>query len=109
MILQESKALGAICFGYPFHPPGKPEKLRIEHLQDITKPIVMLQGERDPFGKRVEITDYSIPDNIEIIFIQDGEHSFKPLKSSSVNWQDNMTDAVEKAAQFIKANLKARQ
>lgn len=109
MILQDSKALGAICFGYPFHPPGKPEKLRIAHFPEIVKPIVMLQGERDPFGKRAEISDYSLPANIDIQFIKDGEHSFKPLKSSLVSWQDNVTDAVEKAVLFIKANLKAQQ
>lgn len=109
MILQESKALGAVCFGYPFHPPGKPEKLRIEHFQEITKPIVILQGERDPFGKRVEINDYLLPGNIDIQFIEDGEHSFKPLKSSPVSWHDNIIDAVEKAVQFIHTNLKAHQ
>jgi predicted alpha/beta-hydrolase family hydrolase len=40
---------GEICLGYPFHPPGKPERLRTEHLQTLRMPSLILQGERDPF------------------------------------------------------------
>ena len=50
-ILQSSKALGAVAYGYPFHPPGRPQELRIEHFQTMTKPLLIVQGSRDPFGK----------------------------------------------------------
>ena len=102
-VLQESAAEGAMCFGYPFHPPGKPDKLRTEHFPDIAKPVLILQGERDPFGKRQEIPDYKLPGNIQVDYIPDGEHSFKPLKSSAHNWHDNMVLAVEKSCDFIKS------
>ena len=36
MVADRQQVRGAICLGYPFHPPGKPEKLRIEHLQQQT-------------------------------------------------------------------------
>ena len=39
-----------ICLGYPFHPVGKPNKLRVEHLRSIKTPTLILQGERDPFA-----------------------------------------------------------
>lgn len=106
LILQESKAIGGICFGYPFHPPGKPEKLRIEHFDQIKKDILILQGERDPFGKPNEIQDYQLAENIHLSYVTDGEHSFKPLKSSTVDWQDNLRFSVEKAADFIKFAIK---
>ena len=102
LMLQESQALAAICFGYPFHPPGKSDKLRIEHLLEMSKPVLVLQGERDPFGKRNEVRSYNLPDNIKLHYIIDGEHSFKPLKSSPVDWQQNMVSAVDSAVSFMK-------
>ena len=54
-ILESSKALGSIAYGYPFHPPGRPEKLRIEHFESMTKPLLIIQGTRDPFGKKARM------------------------------------------------------
>ena len=53
-ILESSTAIAGVALGYPFHPPGKPDKLRIEHLVSIEKPLLVLQGTRDPFGKEIE-------------------------------------------------------
>ena len=52
--------LGCLCLGYPFHPPGKPEALRIEHLQTLTQPTLVVQGERDSFGRRAEVETYAL-------------------------------------------------
>ena len=41
---------GVVAFGYPFHPPGKPENTRTEHLASLAVPMLICQGERDPFG-----------------------------------------------------------
>lgn len=43
-------AAGLVYLGYPLHPPGKPEKLRDEHLYGLTVPMLFLQGTRDPFA-----------------------------------------------------------
>lgn len=43
-------AAGLAFLGYPLHPPGKPEKLRDEHLYGLTLPMLFLQGTRDPFA-----------------------------------------------------------
>jgi predicted alpha/beta-hydrolase family hydrolase len=39
--------LGLVCYAYPLHPPGKPEKLRVEHLPQIKVPMLFFQGKRD--------------------------------------------------------------
>jgi len=44
-------------FSYPVHPPGKPERLRTEHLPDITVPTVFTHGTSDPFGTPAEVRD----------------------------------------------------
>lgn len=43
-------AAGLILLGYPLHPPGRPERMRTEHLPDVAIPTLMIQGDRDPFG-----------------------------------------------------------
>jgi predicted alpha/beta-hydrolase family hydrolase len=43
-------AAGIVFLGYPFHPPGKPDRVRDEHLSGIDRPMLFLQGTKDPFG-----------------------------------------------------------
>lgn len=43
--------LGVVCYAYPLHPPGRPEKLRIEHLGDIKVPMLFFQGSRDALSR----------------------------------------------------------
>jgi len=41
---------GIVVLGYPLHPPGQPDKLRVAHLSAITVPVLIVQGEKDTFG-----------------------------------------------------------
>jgi predicted alpha/beta-hydrolase family hydrolase len=43
-------AAGVLCLAFPLHPPGKPEKTRLPELDAVTVPVLVVQGERDPFG-----------------------------------------------------------
>ncbi|MCC4787108.1 alpha/beta fold hydrolase [Vibrio splendidus] len=104
--LSEVDKVGAMaCLGFPFHPPGKPEKYKGEHLAELQKPCLILQGERDTFGKREEFADFDLSDSIRVEFIPDGDHSFKPRKSSGYTEQQNIALTVEKLSAFIKEVL----
>jgi len=46
---------GLVFLGYPLHPPGKPEQLRAEHLENIRAPMLFMQGTRDAFGTPDEL------------------------------------------------------
>jgi predicted alpha/beta-hydrolase family hydrolase len=105
MLLQESKALGCICMGYPFHPPGKPEKLRTEHLETINKPVLILQGERDTFGSREEISSYNLSTQVQVSYLTDGDHSFKPRKASGSTIYGHINLAIIQTAEFIKSYI----
>jgi predicted alpha/beta-hydrolase family hydrolase len=105
MLLEESAAEGCICMGYPFHPPGKPEKLRTQHLLSINKPLLILQGERDTFGKREEIASFNLSQQIQVSYLADGDHSFKPRKASGHNLEANLHKAIEHSAAFIRTHL----
>jgi uncharacterized protein len=50
-------AAGLVLIAYPLHPPGKPERLRTEHLPDVAVPALFICGDRDPFGTPAELAD----------------------------------------------------
>ncbi len=102
LIADPVKVMGGVVFGYPFHPPGKPEKLRTEHLTSLQTPFLILQGERDPFGTAEEMKQYSLSQSIQKEYLTDGEHSFKTRKSSGLTQQDNMQTAINKTIKFLK-------
>ena len=43
-------ANGVLCLAFPLHPPGRPEKTRLPELEQVTVPVLIVQGESDPFG-----------------------------------------------------------
>jgi uncharacterized protein len=101
MVADEANVRGLICLGYPFHPPAKPNQLRIAHLKALTTPTLILQGERDPFGGPREVADYPLSQKIRIVWVADGDHSFKPRKQSGRTEQQNLEFAVSEMVSFI--------
>lgn len=101
LVADEAKVAGLVCLGYPFHPTGQPDRLRVEHLSKLKTPTLILQGERDPFGNREEVAGYSLSKAIKIHWLTDGDHSFKPRKSSGRTERENFNEAVEEIAAFV--------
>ncbi|MBA1145747.1 alpha/beta hydrolase [Ectothiorhodospiraceae bacterium WFHF3C12] len=93
---------GLLVLGYPFHPPGKPDRPRIEHLGDLRCPALILQGERDSFGKPDEVAGYDLPEEIRLAWVPDGDHSFKPRKRSGHSEAGNLAWAVAQADAFLR-------
>ena len=102
MLADRLRPAGVVCLGYPFHPPGKPEKLRVEHLKTLETPALIVQGERDPFGRRDEIAGYGLPKTVRIAFAPDGDHDLKPRKASGRVHDDNIQDAADAVVAFMK-------
>lgn len=98
---------GLVFLGYPLHPPGRPEKLRSEHLPKIKAPMLFVQGSRDAFGTRQEIADIikklKLP--AELFAIEGGDHSLKVPKSGSVSQEDVYDLAMEHIADWLKRTL----
>ncbi len=101
MIADEVGARGLVCLGYPFHPPGRPDRLRVAHLKDLETPTLIVQGERDALGSREEIDGYELTRSIRIAYLNDGDHSFKPRKSSGRTYEQNMNQAIAAVADFV--------
>jgi hypothetical protein len=82
---------GLLCIGYPFHPMGKPDVLRTAHLASLRTPTLIAQGTRDAFGARDEVATYNLSRQIELLWLEDGDHDLKPRKSvSGFSAQDHL-------------------
>jgi hypothetical protein len=102
MIADEAGVAGLVCLGYPFHPPGRPDNLRIAHLAELRTPALILQGTRDPFGTPDEVVGYALSHAIRVVWLQDGDHSFKPRKSSGRTSAQNIAEVIAAIAAFVR-------
>ncbi|HYN22709.1 MAG TPA: alpha/beta family hydrolase [Thermoanaerobaculia bacterium] len=101
LVADEAGVQALVCLGYPFHPPGRPEKLRTQHLAALRTPALILQGTRDAFGLPEEIREYALSPSISVQWIPDGDHSFKPRAASGRTEAQNLEEAVRAAAAFL--------
>jgi len=95
---------GLVFFGYPLHPPGRPEQRRDVHLPNIREPMLFVQGTRDPFGTADDIKGVLRKVNAEsrVHEVVDGDHSFKVRVKSAGRSQDAVfADIFDAAAAFI--------
>ncbi len=103
MIADDIGVHGLVCLGYPFHPPGRPEKLRTAHLAALQTPTLIVQGTRDTFGKPDEVEGYDLSDTINIVWLDDGDHSFRPRKASGRTLEQNLAEAIAAMTEFVRA------
>jgi len=96
-----SKIKGVICLGYPFHPQGKPEKLRIEHLKDIHAPLFIAQGTRDKLGSKEDVDSYDLGKEIDWLWLEDGDHDFKPRVRSGFRHDEHLQATIYFIEQHI--------
>jgi len=101
LIADEAKVAGLVCLGYPFHPAGKPDRLRVEHLRTIQTPTLILQGTRDSFGNRDEVAGYRLSPSIRVHWLDDGNHDFTPRKASGRTEQQNWNEGIAAVTGFV--------
>ncbi len=109
LIADEVKPQTLVCLGYPFHPPGKPEKLRTAHLDKLKTPTLIVQGTRDTLGNQEEVADYQLSKAIEITWLEDGDHSFKPRKKSGFTEEGHWQIAATVVAGRLLRGLKGKK
>jgi len=75
-VAEGQPAAGLVLLSYPLHPPGRPDRLRIEHLPSIDVPVLAISGERDPFGTPDELRTHlaAIPGPVTTVFVA-GTHT----------------------------------
>jgi uncharacterized protein len=103
LVADETGARGLVCLGYPFHPPDRPDRLRTAHLQDLRTPTLIVQGTRDPFGTPEDVAGYTLSPAIRIVWLEDGDHSFKPRVSSGFKEAQHLETAVAAVVGFVRS------
>ena len=97
---------GLVFLSYPLHPPGRPEKLRADHLKNIHAPMLFCQGARDAFGTEKEIRaiirKLRLP--AKLFVIESGDHSFKIPKSLGPQ-EKIYQDVMDEVARWIKSEV----
>lgn len=72
-------AAGLVLVCYPLHPPGKPERLRVEHFPRLEVPCLFVSGTKDPFGTPEEFTEHlpAIPGPVTVHWVEGKRHDLK--------------------------------
>lgn len=100
-LFEAGRVHGLLCLGYPFHPPGKPEQLRTAHLAGLKTPALIVQGTRDEFGTREEVSAYDLSPAIALLWLEDGDHDLKPRKRvSGFSAADHLRSMAETASSW---------
>ncbi|MBD1591919.1 dienelactone hydrolase [Arthrobacter sp. S1_S22] len=104
-VAEGMEAAGLVFLGYPLHAPGKPDKLRDEHLFGITAPMLFLQGSRDTFATPELLEDVvgRIGPSAVLQWVDGGDHSFAVagLKHSAAEVGASLAEPV---ARFIRSS-----
>lgn len=101
-LADELGAAGVVVFGYPFHPPKHPTRLRTAHLATLRTPTLILQGERDPFGTREQVAGYGLAPGITVEWFADGDHSLAPRRRSGHTTEQHLAAAIASAVRFVR-------
>ncbi|MAH85081.1 MAG: alpha/beta hydrolase [Rhodospirillaceae bacterium TMED8] len=100
-IADQTDVAGLVCLGYPFHAPRvPPHPDRLKHLERLKTPTLICQGTRDPFGTKEEVKNYALSARVQLQWLEDGDHSFKPRKKSCRTQQMNWETALDSIVSF---------
>jgi predicted alpha/beta-hydrolase family hydrolase len=93
-------AAGCLCLAFPLHPPGRPEKSRLDELLGAGVTTLVVQGENDTFGRPDEFPD-PLPAGVDLAVVPSADHGFATPKRSGVSEADAMAVVVESALEWI--------
>jgi hypothetical protein len=93
-------AVGCLALSFPLHPPGKPDKSRLEELVKAGVPILVIQGERDPMGRPEEF-----PARIDLTVVPTADHGLKVPAREAVSQEEAMGIVVESTLEWINREI----
>lgn len=105
IVAADDGALGLVLLGYPLHPPGRPERLRVEHFARLRMPALFVSGTRDAFGTPAELRRHTkkIKGTVSFHWVETGDHGFKPLKASGRTVADVLAEVAGAVVEFVTA------
>lgn len=78
-------AAGLLCSGYPLHPPGSPEQLRVAHWPGIGVPVLFVQGDADPMAELGLLRRHrrKLPRRSGVVVVPGGDHALRVTRARS--------------------------
>ena len=89
-------AKGVLALSFPLHPPGRPERSRLEELLGSRVPTLVVQGERDPFG-----TPEEFPGHVDLAVVPAADHSMRVPRSAGIEQDDALAVVLEATLEWI--------
>jgi predicted alpha/beta-hydrolase family hydrolase len=89
-------AAGCLALAFPLHPPGRPEKSRLDELLGAGVTTLVVQGENDAFGRPDEF-----PAGVDLAVVPSADHGFATPSRSGISEEDAMAVVVESALEWI--------
>lgn len=79
LVAEGHPAAALVLVSYPLHPPGKPDKPRIDHLGSIRVPTLFVSGTKDAFGTPQELQSAvrAIPGTVTVEWLDQGDHGLR--------------------------------
>jgi len=104
-VVAQGAAVDALAlFAYPLHPPGKPERMRDEHLPRITEPALFCSGTRDAFASPEELRAAAAKvSRATVHVLEHADHGFATPKASGRTREDVWSEAADAMAGWIDA------
>jgi len=71
--------LALVLVSYPLHPPGRPDRLRVDHFGALRMPCLFVSGTRDAFATPAELEHHTaaIPGPVDHVWIDGGDHGLR--------------------------------
>ena len=89
-------ASGVLALSFPLHPPGKPESSRLDELEAVRVPTLVVQGEKDQFGRPEEF-----PDHTQVVVVPDADHGLAVPKRGVLDQAEALGLVVEATLEFV--------
>ena len=89
-------ASGCLALAFPLHPPGKPERSRLDALEGAGVPTLVVQGERVTFG-----TPEEFPDDVDLTVVPGADHGFRVPKRGDVTQEEALQIVVEATLEWV--------
>jgi hypothetical protein len=91
---------GIVVIGYPLAPPRQTGGTRGRIIQRLAIPTLIVQGTRDPFGGHAAFGALDLPENVQIRWIEDGDHDLKPRRLTGLSHAAALDEAAHAIAEF---------
>ncbi|GEO93920.1 hypothetical protein KTU01_00430 [Kocuria turfanensis] len=96
-------AAAVVCLAFPLHPPGRPERSRLEELLAPRVPVLVAQGTRDPFGSTAELRAAAPgAPGVEVVPVEGADHGLRTGRSAALGQEETLEQVTAETLRFLR-------